>query len=251
MFPDYCVKYGFKNPDDFYDGPFQYAMKRLNHPDAGSYWDFLKNDPEQLEAFNRVMMLTRGIRDIKWYDIFPCEERFGNTKPDEVLLVDIGGGEGNDLAAFHARFPNQPGQLVLQDLSQVINDIKDLAPAIQRSVHDFFEPQPIKGARAYFMCNVLHDWPNKQALQILKHVRDAMSSESVLLVNESVMPDVEVSLFSASADFNMMSCFSALERTWDQWNTLLETAGLRVVKTWTPENEVVLRNAVFEAVRND
>lgn len=245
------MKYGFKNADDFYDGPFQYAMKRLNRPDATSYWDFIKNDPEQLEAFNGVMKLTRGVRDIRWYDIFPCEERFKGIKPDQVLLVDIGGGEGNDLAAFHASFPNQPGQLILQDLPQVIGDIKDLSPAIQRSAYDFFTPQPIKGARAYFMCNVLHDWPNKQALQILKNVRDAMSTGSMLLVNESIVPDRDVSMFSASADFIVMSCFSALDRTWEQWNTLLETVGLRVVKTWAPEKDVVLGNVVFEAVRKD
>jgi hypothetical protein len=29
--------------------------------------------------------------------------------------------------------------------------------------HSFFEPQPIKGARAYYLGSILHDWPTPTA----------------------------------------------------------------------------------------
>lgn len=58
---------------------------------------------------------------------------------------------------------------------------------IELQVHDFFTPQPIKGARAYFMRSVLHDWPDEQCRKILGHLKDAMDpGYSKILISDCV-----------------------------------------------------------------
>ncbi|KAI3570686.1 hypothetical protein IWW34DRAFT_903216 [Fusarium oxysporum f. sp. albedinis] len=50
----------------------------------------------------------------------------------------------------------------------------------------------IKGARAYFMQNILHDWEDKQASQILKYIPDAMEpGYSIVLVHQSIINSVK------------------------------------------------------------
>jgi hypothetical protein len=42
-----------------------------------------------------------------------------------------------------------------------------------------------------------------------------------------------------------------MERTEKQWVTLLEKAGLSVVKVWTPKMQLVASGTVFEATRKE
>jgi hypothetical protein len=154
----------------------------------------MESIPEQQEAFNRVMAITRLGRGEEWFDFFPTESRFSSTAPDSPLLVDIGGGLGHDIAAFHKRFPDLPGRLILQDLEPVISNIADLDPKIERQVHNFFNPQPVKGARAYYMRQILHDHPDGLAIEILERIREVMTKDSVLLVNENFLPEKGASL---------------------------------------------------------
>ena len=244
--PEYFQKYGYKNPTDIGAGPFQFAMNY-----QGTYFEWLKANPTQQETFNRMMAITRIERGEQWFNFFPTEERFGATDHSQAVLVDIGGGLGHDLAAFHARFPNLPGRLVLQDLPEVINNIQELNPAIERNIYDFFTPQPIKGARAYYLRTVLHDFPDKQSIRILKTIREAMTSESVLLLNENLLPEKDVPLYNAEIDFSMLALFSSMERTKKEWIALLEAAGLEVVKVWEPKEQLVASGTLFEAVRKD
>jgi hypothetical protein len=58
--------------------------------------------------------------------------------------VDVGGGEGRYLHEFKEKFPTAPGQLVLQDLPNVVSAIAN-PPDVELMAHDFFTPQPVKG----------------------------------------------------------------------------------------------------------
>lgn len=97
------------------------------------------------------MQLTRLERGKSWFEFYLVEEKFQQTDKDTPLLVDVGGGLGFDVAEFHNRFPNLQGQLILQDLPAAIGNIKDLSSDIKVMKYDFFTPQPIKGARAYYL----------------------------------------------------------------------------------------------------
>jgi hypothetical protein len=68
---------------------------------------------------------------------------------DDVLLVDVGGGVGHDLAEFRRKWPGVKGRLVLQDLGEVIEQAKamnrETERGVEATVHDFFTEQPVKG----------------------------------------------------------------------------------------------------------
>jgi hypothetical protein len=151
--------------------------------------------------------------------------------PEAVLLLDIGGGEGHDVDAFGKAFPNAPGKLVLQDLPPVIDNIKQLDANIVRQKHDMFGEQPVKGARAYYMRNIFHDWPNNRCVEIMKRIADAMTKGySKLLIFEWILPARDVPLYPALLDINMMTLLNGRERTEEEWTALLKEAGLKLVK---------------------
>ena len=84
-------------------------------------------------------------------DFYPVPQRLAsNSKSDKetdaVLLVDVGGGLGHDLAEFRAKHPGILGRLLLQDKPEVIAQItQETAQGVELTAHDFFTEQPVKG----------------------------------------------------------------------------------------------------------
>lgn len=101
-----------------------------------------------MNNFNLAMAGIRGSRP-SWIEWWPVETRILREDINESapLLVDIAGGRGHDVQAFHRKFPNHKGKLVLEDLPRVIDDIKELDSEIERVKYDLFTPQPIHGKR--------------------------------------------------------------------------------------------------------
>lgn len=172
----------------------------------------------------------------KWYESVPLNDVLGeNIDASSVLLVDVGGAAGHDLLGFHKQHPDIPGRLILQDLPETIAslDMSKMTP-VEAMAHNFFTPQPIKGAKAYYLKMVLHDWPDAQGIQILQNVKSAMKpGYSKILINEIVIPETGADWFSTSVDLLMMVVHSAAERREKQWRALIESAGLKVVKIWS------------------
>lgn len=242
--PEFLASINYASPGDALAGPWQYAMQTDQH-----HFQWLESHPQLQAAFNSVMGAQKMIRTEQWFEYYPVSEKLNVESPDGVLLVDIGGGQGHDLIDFHVRHPNLPGKLILQDLPVVIKGVKEPLPlGIESQEYDFFNPQPVKGARAYYLRTVLHDWPDKQALEILKIIREAMGDESVLLVNEGCMAETGVSLFKAQVDFDMMTLFASLERTEEQWKALLKESGFKIVGTYKPKAFDPWASTLFEAV---
>jgi hypothetical protein len=77
---------------------------------------------------------------------YPVKERLGNAKDDEVLVVDIGGGAGHDLLGFKERHPEVKGRLILEELPYMIDRVVGKLDGVELVEHDFYTPQPIKGA---------------------------------------------------------------------------------------------------------
>ncbi|KAK2809734.1 hypothetical protein FQN50_003579 [Emmonsiellopsis sp. PD_5] len=228
--PTYFEEKGYKNPGDAYDGPFQYAL----HTDNGCF-DWLATQPRLQKSFNICMGVTRTMTGERWFEYLPIKSKLSGKPESEPLVVDVGGGIGHDLIALQKEVPSLTGRLIVQDIPAVIDDIKNLPMGVEAMRHDFFQPQPVKNATAYYLSNVLHDWPDKQALQILGHIRDAMGEGSILFIHENTLPEERVNAFSACTDWLMMAVFSSLERTEQQFRALLDEAGLELVHTWEPK----------------
>lgn len=176
-----------------------------------------------------------------WTDanFYPVSENLGRglkENKDAVLLVDIGGGLGHDLEDFKGKYPQLPGRLILQERPEVIAQITETKQSIEPTVHDFFTPQPVKGAKAYYLHSVLHDWDDETSIKILKQIVSAMEKGySKLLIHELVVPDAGASWSITSMDWLMMALGAVRERTEKQWHDLLASGGLRIVKVWTYE----------------
>lgn len=246
--PSYFAKHGYRNPDDAWAGLFQHAFGTKLQ-----YFEWLSKEPKQRKAFNTLMEINRANHSEDWFNSYPVEENFQIKDPGAPLLIDIGGGTGHDITAFQAKFPHLSGRLVLQDLDTTIDDVKHIGKGIETMKYDFFQLQPIKGARAYYMRTVIHDWPDKQAREILKRVHEAMNNDSILLLNENALPEENVPLFSADLDLTMMALFASLDRTEKQFRDLLESSGFRLVKVWRPTKEGLAGGTasalLFEAVK--
>lgn len=239
--PSYLEKTGFKNVSGS-PGPFEDA-----HNFPAGFFPWLISQPEMMNNFDVFMSAQRQNRK-DWYELFPVDEILFDAPDspldsDPTLLIDVGGGEGHDIAAFHAKFPNASGKLVLQDIPQVINNIKHLDPTITRMGYDFFTEQPVRDARAYYFSGVFHDWPDAKCVEIMKRTAAAMKKGySKMLIYEFVIPDRNSPLYPALLDIKMMALLSGMERTKTQWVGILEAAGLEVCRFWsiTDENEALI-----------
>ncbi|KAF2167589.1 hypothetical protein M409DRAFT_22392 [Zasmidium cellare ATCC 36951] len=135
-------------------------------------------------------------------------------------------------------------KIIVQDLPAVIESTqRNVKSPIQALAHDFFQPQPpeMHGAKVYFMCSVLHDWPDAEGRTILRHIRDAMTPRySKLLIRENVLPAraVKGGALGGCLDLVMMTHFSSMERTEAQWRSLFESVSLRYVRFFPSPGDV-------------
>lgn len=160
---------------------------------------------------------------------------------DAVTVVDIGGGAGDAIHQFRQNFPHLPDRFVLQDLPKSIRNLdmagmKDIG--IELMEYDFFQPQPIKGAKYYHFRHILHNWPDELGLKILRATRVAMEEStdySRLLIRELVLPDTNYSVVEAFLDITMWCLFNGQERTELEWVKLLRRARFEIVEFWRPQ----------------
>ncbi|KAI9661965.1 MAG: hypothetical protein M1831_002880 [Alyxoria varia] len=227
--PAFLRQIGYQEPQSQLSGNWQYLTgSREKH------FDYLARHPSQQQTFSNLMMGYASQRG-SWLEIFPSESLLDGDCNEAPLLVDIGGAMGHDAAKFLQKHPQAAGRLVFQDQKQVVEAATQRAPiyGLKPMVHDFFTPQPVQGARAYFMHNILHDWPADEGRDILRNLKSAMKpGYSRLLINEIIIPPKDAQAYQTSVDLMMMSLFSSRERSEHDWSIFLKSAGFRVVKFW-------------------
>jgi hypothetical protein len=104
-------------------------------------------------------------------------------------FVDVGGAGGSVCFEVAKKVPSV--KCIVQDLPFIIgmaNPPPDVASHIEYMPHDFFTPQPVKGAEIYFLRWVLHDWSDKYALKILRNLIPALKKGARIVLNEAVLP---------------------------------------------------------------
>lgn len=68
---------------------------------------------------------------------------------------------------------------------------------------------------------------------------------SKILINEIILPDVGASDYITACDLVMMGLSGGMERTESHWRRLLASAGLRIEKIWTLDEQT---ESVIQAV---
>jgi SAM-dependent methyltransferase len=195
-------------------------------------FEVLADEPELAEMFNQAMTSLSEL------SIAPVIAAYDFSS--YATIVDVGGGQGRLLAAILAATPGASG--VLFDLPQVVAD----APTLLRQHHaqdrvrivegSFFERVP-DDSDAYVLKNVIHDWPDDDAVRILRNVRAAARTGARILLVEFVIPNHDREFLGKWADLEMLISAGARERSADEYGQLLSRAGfqmMRVVETASP-----------------
>ena len=143
----------YQNPASVDEGNFQFS-----HSVDIPLFPYLQQKPDHQRNFIDMLEGWRLGRT-EWFDVYPVQELLfndfagtsHNTCNKAAFFVDVGGATGYDIENFkhrlEARGQKMPGQLVLEDLPYVIDDIKQLDEEIVRIKHDFFTTQPVQGKR--------------------------------------------------------------------------------------------------------
>jgi len=240
-FPDFLKETEYANIQDNTKTPLQ---KAWNTPDPAFIW--VQTRPENLAYFNQWMAAQREGMPV-WLDVFPIEAEVKtlNSKQSSPLFVDIGGGLGHQAIAFKEKFPNLAGRVILQDIPATLEHAIS-HPGVEVMVQDFFNPQAIQGAKFYYMRNILHDYPDEKCKIIIQNTIQAMNKDSILLIDEMVLPNSGVHWQAAQLDLAMMIGLASQERTEEQWYALLETSGLKISKIYTYTSS--LKDSIIAAV---
>jgi hypothetical protein len=137
------------------------------------------------------------------------------------------------LAAILAAAPASRG--VLYDLPAVVSAAPnllcklDVADRMRIEGGSFFDGVP-GGGDVYVLKNILHDWPDEKAAQILRNVRTAAGRRATVLLVELVIPDHDRDFPGKWADLEMLLNLGARERTGAEYRNLLSQAGFRVTR---------------------
>ncbi|CAG8950962.1 hypothetical protein HYFRA_00006359 [Hymenoscyphus fraxineus] len=224
--PRYLEENKYQNPDHELHTTFQAA-----HKTNLSTFEWMTEHPDHLAYFNDYMALRRE-PNVTWLTVYPVQEETKDWDPSKAVFVDVGGGIGHQCAQFKEKYPDVPGLVILQDMPHSIAVALN-TPKVENMVHDFFEPQPIKGAKFYHMRGILHDHCSYKVRQVLEATKSAMTSESILLVDEMIFPEVGVNSHCASIDITMLEVLAGMERTEEQWKATFKDVGLELVNTYT------------------
>jgi hypothetical protein len=204
-------------------------------------FDYFAENPELAELFNQTMTSVSEMTDatvVAGYDF--------SAYP---TIVDVGGGHGPLLAAILAAAPASRG--VLYDLPAVVANAPSLlreqgvADRVAIAEGSFFDSVPGDGD-AYVLKNIIHDWNDEKAGQILRNVRAAAGPQATVLLIEFVIPEHNRDFPGKWVDLEMMLNLGARERTAAEYRNLLSQAGFRmtrVVQTASPLSVVEARTA--------
>jgi hypothetical protein len=147
-----------------------------------SNWEYRKHHPAEQAIFDAAMTANT---------VLAAEAVAGGYDfSDLSVLADVGGGHGLLLATILAAHPSMRG--LLFDQPQVVNDASNLpvcAGVIDRCDlvgGDFFESVP-RGADAYLLKSVTHDWDDDKVIAILRACRSAMGGAAKLLLVERIL----------------------------------------------------------------
>ncbi|KAH8892734.1 O-methyltransferase [Thozetella sp. PMI_491] len=212
-----------------------------------TFYEVLSANPDHLDIFNRSMS-EPGPN----YGIFPFSslKEEVEAEQDRPFVVDIGGGKGQALIwirdATKNLFKTSP-KLILQERPDVIEQInpKDIV-GIDTMVYDFHTEQPVKGALIYYLCQILHNYPDHLCADILSRAAEAMSPQSRLLIVDAVLPDrTEAGADMAGYLIDIVGlAMGGKERTKSELSIMLSNAGLELVKVWQDKTSY---QAVVEA----
>ena len=215
----------YREPKDQRYSPYAWTSDTM----GTTIWETMAQNPERFYMFQAGLAhADASIPLTGYYDFSKL-----NTTDSRPILVDVGGGGGQSIVTILKAHPDlPPAKFILEDLKEPIAQAEKsdyLPKAVVKVEHDFFTPQPdvVKGAKAYMVRRVLHDYSDEKSVEILSHIRDVMSEDSVVLIVDFVLPEVvtPADLPLTSMDMTIFN-MAGKERSEVGFKKVVEEAGL-------------------------
>ena len=203
-------------------------------------WEFFAQNPENAKIFNDAMSGMTAQANEALHAAYD----FAGIK----TLVDVGGGHGGLITSILQRNPQMRG--VLFDSPKVIEGAR--AFVSQSAVADrcklvagnFFESVP-EGGDAIILKWIIHDRNDEQSVAILKNCRRALPENGNLILVEAVVPASSEPHFAKFIDLNMLVMTGGRERTEEEFRSLYEASGFKLIRIVPTESPF----SVIEGVR--
>ncbi len=230
---------------EFYYQPFGHLIHSIQTGERASKlfrdndWEYMQQRPELAAIFDdamTTMSLMQAPVIAEAYD-------FGQWQS----IMDVGGGNGILLSRLLQRRQNLRG--VLADQPHILERARErgflggeLARRTEMKDCDFFREVPT-GCRAYVMKNVIHDWNDLQAFDILRNCRRAIPKDGVLLLVEWLLSEPNVPSTGKMSDLMMLVLTGGRERTPQEYRALLTDSGFDLKQVIPTETGL----GIFEA----
>jgi O-methyltransferase domain len=187
----------------------------FRHVHDDEFWPWLAAHPHERAAFDRA--LAQG-----WQGRLDRLESV-DWRGDE-LVVDVGGGNGSLLLALLNRQPRMRG--IVFDLPETVRDEQAFGDRCTFMAGTCFESVP--HGDVHLLSTILHDWDDPSAQRILKTARAAAGERLVVL--ESVIEAGNTPDGAKWLDLLMLVIAAGPERTAEQWQALLASAGWQATR---------------------
>jgi 6-hydroxytryprostatin B O-methyltransferase len=117
-----------------------------------------------------------------------------------------------------------------QGQSTLAKEFPELSDRITFVDYDFFTPNTVQGDY-YILRHILHDWPDKEAITIVKNLVPALKNGARIILYEAVMPEPPARLANTwdekavwLEDISMLAAHNAKERTCAEYEKLFKAA---------------------------
>ncbi len=196
----------------------------FDHLYGMGHFEYLSRHPDASAMFNAAMGagLRQSENPLDRYDF-----------SGRHVLVDVGGGRGDQIASILRANPGMKG--ILYDLPQVAADARaylkasGVADRCDLVTGNAFESIP-RGGDVYLMSRVLHDWPDDKTATLLANTRKAIPEGGLLLIRDSVLPEGDAASQGKQMDLTMLIMTGGLERSEAEWRSLLGAAGFALAR---------------------
>lgn len=118
-----------------------------------------------------------------------------------------------------------------------------VANRVEKVAGNFFEAAP-SVADVYIMKHIIHDCDDELSNKILNNIAQAMHAHAKLLIVEMVVPEGNEPHFSKLMDLGMLVLPGGVERTREEFHTLLAGAGLRLDRIIPTQTSISIIEAV-------